>query len=273
MGAILPDWGAALSAALAASRKYPGSTGSGGSGGVFARKTLVFCENSATDPAGFHRVPMVPLGGRPAYGAREGTGGTRRNPQAGTATVPVKMAESCGFRSSGTDGTAGTTETDEGVAERRVHRTINASSSPWSDAEDERAAIAEHEGGAPRAWAEALARLDPEQPSAGTTVGRWAGFVDDCGRFIDQGWPAAAESFGWGPMELFGCDRERPVEKIERAGLVWQIAGGILVELTAARAAVRTANGGKHEFRRSRTGDAGTVLAWQPVEVPRAHRF
>jgi hypothetical protein len=36
---------------------------------------------------------------------------------------------------------------------------------PWSDAEEERAAIAEYDGGAPRAWAEALARLDPNKPA------------------------------------------------------------------------------------------------------------
>jgi len=31
----------------------------------------------------------------------------------------------------------------------------------WTVAHDERAAIVEHDGGAPREWAEALARLDP----------------------------------------------------------------------------------------------------------------
>ena len=36
----------------------------------------------------------------------------------------------------------------------------------WGDAEDERAAIVEHEGGAPHEWAEGFARLDPDWPHA-----------------------------------------------------------------------------------------------------------
>jgi len=38
---------------------------------------------------------------------------------------------------------------------------------PWTEAHEERAAIIEHDGGVPRAWAEALARLDPTRPPAG----------------------------------------------------------------------------------------------------------
>src|SRR5690348_15488396 len=34
----------------------------------------------------------------------------------------------------------------------------------WDETEEERAAIIEYDGGVPRAWAEALARLDPANP-------------------------------------------------------------------------------------------------------------
>ena len=80
----------------------------------------------------------------------------------------------------------------------------------WGDAEDERAAIAEHDGGAPRAWAEALARLDPAQPPRDLPPKRWVRFLDDCGRFLDGGWAAHATALGWGPLDLFGCNRARP---------------------------------------------------------------
>jgi len=43
----------------------------------------------------------------------------------------------------------------------------------WTDAEEERAAIAEYDGGAPRAWAEALARLDPNKPPGDVPPRRW----------------------------------------------------------------------------------------------------
>ena len=75
---------------------------------------------------------------------------------------------------------------------------------------DERAAIIEFDGGASRTWAEALARLDPARPPCDTPAKRWLQFIDDCGRFIDDGWAPCAEALGWTPLDLFGCDRAKP---------------------------------------------------------------
>jgi hypothetical protein len=63
-----------------------------------------------------------------------------------------------------------------------------------ADTEGNRAAIMGYGIGAPRDWAEALARLDPAQPPADVPDGRWQRFIDDCGVFLDSGWgePAAA---------------------------------------------------------------------------------
>src|SRR6516165_10617401 len=49
--------------------------------------------------------------------------------------------------------------------------------STWADAEEERAAIVEYEGGAPRPWAEALARLDPGKPPGDVPPRRWVRFI------------------------------------------------------------------------------------------------
>jgi hypothetical protein len=46
---------------------------------------------------------------------------------------------------------------------------------------DERAGIIEFDGGLPRAWAEALARLDPTKPPGDVPARRWVQFIDDCG--------------------------------------------------------------------------------------------
>ena len=80
---------------------------------------------------------------------------------------------------------------------------------------DERASIIEFDGGAPRAWAEALARLDPNKPSGDLPPQRWLRFIDDCGRFLDGGWAVRAAFLGWGPLDLFGCDRSpgRPAHR------------------------------------------------------------
>ena len=90
---------------------------------------------------------------------------------------------------------------------------LGVTTAPWSDTEEERAAIIEYDGGAPRSWAEALARLDPKRPPCDMSPKRWLQFIDDCGRFIDEGWAARAEELGWGPLELFGCDRLRLLQQ------------------------------------------------------------
>jgi len=109
----------------------------------------------------------------------------------------------------------------------------------WGDAEEERAALIEYEAGVPRAWAEALSRLDPSTPPPGVPSDDWVTFIDACGRFLDEGWHMQANALGWGPLELFGCDRLNPL-KGEGNGLLWRIGDGHLVVLTAHGALVES---------------------------------
>jgi hypothetical protein len=132
----------------------------------------------------------------------------------------------------------------------------------WGDAEQERAAIAEYDGGAPRVWAEALARLDPASPPCDVPPMRWLRFIDDCGRFLDEGWAARAKALGWGPRELFGCNRDKPFARISQAGLLWLLEGRKLLALTADTAAIATQSGGKLTFYRRQLENGG-VLAWE----------
>ena len=61
---------------------------------------------------------------------------------------------------------------------------------------EERAAIVEYDGGAPREWAEGFARLNPNQPPADVPPHRWLRFIDDCGHFLDGGPRAQQRSVG-----------------------------------------------------------------------------
>jgi len=40
----------------------------------------------------------------------------------------------------------------------------------------------------------------------------------DIGCFLDGGWAEKATVLGWGPLDLLGCDRERPFARIDYAG-------------------------------------------------------
>jgi hypothetical protein len=131
----------------------------------------------------------------------------------------------------------------------------------WGEAEEERAAIAEYDGGAPRSWAVAFARLDPARPPADVQSKRWVQFIDDCGRFLDEGWADRASALGWGPLDLFGCDRVKPFARIDRAGLLWMLNGQTLLALAANAAAIAMASGSSLTFRKC-PNEPGRVLAW-----------
>ena len=132
----------------------------------------------------------------------------------------------------------------------------------WSELEEERAAIIEYDGGAPRTWAEALARLDPANPPADVPLARWQQFIDDCGHFLDLGWANRAEAFGWEPLELFGCDRERPLARYDHMGLLWFIHGRKLVALTPQTATIDTLTGSLQIYRRVPIDFDRAVVAW-----------
>jgi hypothetical protein len=136
------------------------------------------------------------------------------------------------------------------------------STATWDETHDERAAIAEFDGGAPRAWAEALARLDPNKPPRHVTLERWWRFIDDCGRFLDGGWAQRAEALGWGPLQLFGCNRKR-LHYVPDRGLLWEINGGRLIVLYRDGAIIETLRGDRLRYRRQPPKVGQVVPAWR----------
>jgi hypothetical protein len=138
----------------------------------------------------------------------------------------------------------------------------------WTDAQDERAAVIQHDGGAPREWAEALARLNPAKPPADVPAKRWLQFIDDCGWFLDGGWAGHAAALGWRPLDLFGCDRNKPFARLDRQGLLWLVNGGKLIAFSETTAAIETATGARLTYYRVPAPvQAGAVLAWQLIDV------
>jgi hypothetical protein len=132
----------------------------------------------------------------------------------------------------------------------------------WGEAQAERAAIVEHDGKIPRAWAGGLAKLHPDRPPAAVPPPRWRTFIDDIGRFHDAGWAVKAAALGWGPYDLFGCDRDRPYARIDQAGLLWLLDGIRTVALSENTATIETRTGARQTWRR-KPGELARVLAWE----------
>jgi hypothetical protein len=95
---------------------------------------------------------------------------------------------------------------------------------------------------------------------------RWLAFIDDVGRFLDDGWAAEAATLGWGPLDLFGADRERPFARIDHAGLMWLVNGNRLVDLDRHLAVIETRTGARQTFRRRPVAVGDVVLAWHVAD-------
>jgi hypothetical protein len=131
-----------------------------------------------------------------------------------------------------------------------------------SDVGERRAAIVEHDGCVPRAWAGGFARLHPDRPPGDLPLRRWQTFVDDCGRFLHGGWAKKAATLGWEPHDLFGADRDRPFARIDCAGLLWLLNGDKLADLSENAATIETRTGARQTWRRKPV-EPGRVLAWE----------
>ena len=71
-----------------------------------------------------------------------------------------------------------------------------------------------------------------------------------------------AAALGWGPLDLFGCDRDRPFARIDQAGLLWLLNDDKLVALSENSAGIETRTGNRHTYRR-KPSEPGRVLAWE----------
>jgi hypothetical protein len=140
----------------------------------------------------------------------------------------------------------------------------------WGKAEDERAAAVEYDGGITREWAEGFARLDPDRPPGDVPPSRWLRFVDDVGLFLDSPLCAVAAALGWGPLDLFGCDRDRPLERIDQAGLLWLLNGDKLIALDRHKAVIEKHTGARQTYRRKPVAVGDVVFPWESAPPCRA---
>ena len=92
-------------------------------------------------------------------------------------------------------------------------------------------------------------------------LARWQRFIEDCESFRRLGWANLAEAFGWGPLDLFGCDRERPLARYDYMGLLWILQGRKLVALTADSAKIDTLTGALQTYPRRPIDSDRVVLA------------
>jgi hypothetical protein len=96
---------------------------------------------------------------------------------------------------------------------------------------------------------------------------RWRTFIDDSGRFLDDGWAEKAAALGWGPLDLFGTDRNKPFVRIQHVGLLWLVNGDRLIDLDRHKAVIETGTGALQFYCRKPVAVGEVTLAWELVDA------
>jgi len=119
-----------------------------------------------------------------------------------------------------------------------------------------------HPDGVPLEWTRGVAILQLRPRPSSIPGHRWRLFVEDCRRFVASPWAKRAAELGWTADGLFGSQYPRPHEHIGSAGLLWNLAGGQIVQLHRDGATFATENGSQRTFHR-RPNRAMAFLPWR----------
>ena len=136
---------------------------------------------------------------------------------------------------------------------------------PSSDAPARIAATTQERSGPepaiPREWVQGVARLEQDRPPADIPRHRWRLFVEDCRTFLrSEALAHRAAQLGWDAVALFGCCRN-PLMYLGKAGLLWQVSGGKIIELHRDWAVIdRPVNRSQRVFYRRDVDEAKAAL-------------
>ena len=73
---------------------------------------------------------------------------------------------------------------------------------------------------------------------------------------------------GWDAYDLFGCHNLKPVERVDRMGLLWLLRGGRIAALTSESAVIEMPSGSRLTYRTNPIREPGDVLAWELGHTP-----
>ena len=90
----------------------------------------------------------------------------------------------------------------------------------------------------PQDWLDGVSRLRGMPAPKTVPMDSWAAFLESCDAFMAGPWPGKAASMGWDAYDLFGCHALKPVERVDRMGLLWLLSGGRVAALTPESAVI-----------------------------------
>jgi hypothetical protein len=127
---------------------------------------------------------------------------------------------------------------------------------------EERAALVEYDGGAPRQLAEVFVEFETCPPPPGIEPGRWHGAQEVFVGLLASGIAAKALGLGWDAREIIGVCRSLPRDSPSRAGLIWSVKSGDTIPDVRRSGCIIAYSKIRHIWRRAPLA-ADLVLPWE----------
>jgi hypothetical protein len=116
----------------------------------------------------------------------------------------------------------------------------------------------------PREWVQGVASLEQLRLPADIPRHRWHQFVKDCQAFMASQLAKRAAQLDWDAMALFGCRPAYPLAYLGKAGLLWHVDGGKIVEVHRGWAVIdRLVNRSQSIFSRRDVDPQKIMLPWR----------
>jgi hypothetical protein len=116
--------------------------------------------------------------------------------------------------------------------------------------------------GVPLEWTRAVEILQLRPRPSPIPGHRWQIFIQDCRRFVTSSWAERAAGLGWTTDDLLSSRYPNALEHLGSAGLVWNLAGGQIIQIHRDGADLLAPNGRAHRFHRRPEGTM-TFRPWQ----------
>jgi len=128
------------------------------------------------------------------------------------------------------------------------------------EADEERAAIIEYEGGIPRAWASGIGALMAMPRPDGFMPERWNRIIKNTQQFVTC-WAEVAIGADWTTLDVFGLHPDRPDARFDAMGLILLLDRFDVIALDNEGADLASKTGARLRYRR-RPLPAATVPLW-----------
>jgi hypothetical protein len=116
----------------------------------------------------------------------------------------------------------------------------------------------------PADWTAGVARMRVMPCPTAVPPVQWGEMVTDAEHFLTSQWASTSAALGWDTPSLFGCHRDRPLQRLDCQGVVWLFGAAAIVAVTDSAIIIRGGGGTTLTCCRPKASKSDLIiLAWE----------